>query len=74
MFYRLASNAFFLAGFALLGLAAYGYFSSPAEDLLEVAHPDLEIADLASGEKRTVVFHLENRSSEPLRVLGMATC
>jgi hypothetical protein len=63
-----------VAGFAFLGLAAYDYFSPAPQDLLEIEQPDLEVADLASGKEKVVVFRLENRSSRPLPVLGVTTC
>ncbi|MBM4068362.1 MAG: hypothetical protein FJ271_05390 [Planctomycetes bacterium] len=72
--YRLLSNLFLLGGIAFLGLAAYDYFAPPPESQLHVEQADLEFPDLPAGCDNTVVFHLDNRSGRPMRVLGLTGC
>jgi hypothetical protein len=71
---RLVSNAFLVAGLALLGLGVYFYSAPASGPLLQVAETDIEVPDLPPGIERTVLFHLDNASSEPLRVLGVMVC
>jgi uncharacterized protein (DUF58 family) len=74
MSYRLVSNVFFAAGFLLLGLAAYFYFPQTPGAGLETGDTEIEVADCLAGADTPVVFHLENRSGAPMRVLGIGTC
>lgn len=62
-------------------VAGYLYFSAPDPTaeiaptfLLDVAETEMEFTDCVAGEKREVVFRLDNRSGKPMRVLGLPGC
>jgi hypothetical protein len=61
-------------GCGLLLLAGYLYFAPPPGPALEVGATNLELTDCVAGEKRVVVYRLDNRSGRPMRVLGMPGC
>lgn len=70
------SPSWLFFGFSLVFLAVAGFLflnlsSGPA---LEVTETDFEIKDLASGENRDIVLHLNNTSARPVRVLGLTVC
>jgi hypothetical protein len=74
-------HSFSFLGCALMVAAVYCYFWPPdagvdaaLPNLLEVAETDLELSDCVPGQKRTVVFRLDNRSGKPMRVLGLSEC
>ena len=74
MIYRLLSYVFYGAGLVLLGLAGYFCFAPEPALCLEVAQADMEIADCVPGKKIPVVFHFNNSSTRPIRILGLVMC
>jgi len=72
-------NAWFYWFFCILGcglmvLGGYFYFAPPPRGNLEAAEADLEITDGVPGQKRAVLFRLNNRSSAPIRIFNLAGC
>ncbi len=86
MVWRLLSNVYFLVAIALSAAGLYVYFvrqegpysfiGTPDRELpcLAIAEIELELSDCVAGEKRAVVFQLDNRSGKPMRVLGLTEC
>jgi hypothetical protein len=74
MSWRLLSYVFVVAVVALLGLATRDYFAPGFQPALRVEQTQIQVGSLISGQERTVVFHLENQSRRPIRVLGIALC
>lgn len=75
MLSRHLSTSFFLVGLGLLGVAAWGYFSAADEDpSVTVDDADREVAVGAPGQEVVVSFPIHNRSSRPVRVVGLAEC
>jgi uncharacterized protein (DUF58 family) len=71
---RILSNGFFLAAFALFGLAAYFYFAPGSGPSLEIAATEIDVADGLAGRESEVTVHVENTSRKPMRILGLAEC
>lgn len=65
---------FTFLGLCLVAWVGYCSFAPmpPPSPALEVAYTDLEISGCIAGEKRGVVLHVNNRSREPMRILGLA--
>jgi hypothetical protein len=74
MMYRWLSYGFFAAGVGFLGLAGYYYFAPAPASCLEVSETDQQISDCVAGQEKPVVFHFNNTSSKPIRILGLNTC
>lgn len=58
----------------LLGWASYFWFTPEPRLTVEAPETDFEITNCPVGQKRDVVLRLDNRSSHPLRVLGVTEC
>jgi hypothetical protein len=66
---------FFSAGaVCLLALTAFWHFAPTPDPALEVAEVDMEVLDGYAGQKRDIVFRLDNRSGRALPVHGVAGC
>jgi hypothetical protein len=65
-----------VTGICLVAWITYSYIaSSPClVPALEAAVTDIEVSGCAAAQIREVVLRLENRSSQPIRVLGLAGC
>jgi hypothetical protein len=74
MICRWLSHVFVLAGLVLFGLAGYFYFAPAPDPCLDVAEQAMELSGCIPGQKTPVVFHFQNHSSRPIRVLGLVTC
>jgi hypothetical protein len=74
MLLRLLSAALVLVGLSLLGVAAWSYFAPPRGPALETPETDMELGQCTPGQETEVVFHLQNNSRRPIRVLGLAPC
>jgi hypothetical protein len=72
--HRLIPSALLVAGVALFALVAYEYYAPGAGPALAVEQTDIEFSALLPEKETTVVFHLDNRSGRPLRVVGIAGC
>jgi hypothetical protein len=72
--YRMLSNFFFLLGLVLFGLAGYFYFAPAAGPSLEIAATEINVADCRPGRQTEIAVELNNTSSKPLRILGLAEC
>lgn len=56
-------------------LVAAAYFSlAPSPGPALHAQTDIEVTRAAAGEKREIAIALENRSGDPMRVLGWSIC
>jgi hypothetical protein len=55
-------------------LAAYSYFSPVPDAAFCVVEADREVTDGYPGQKRELVFRLENRYSRPISVVGVTGC
>lgn len=62
-----------VAGVGLLALAASARLA-PAGPRLIALDPDIRLEDGFVGQSREVVFRVENRSGQPIRVLGLGFC
>ena len=71
MISRIISPALFMIGLALLGVA--GYLALQPEFYVDAPQLDQEF-DVAVGQDLSVTVLLVNRSSRPVRVLGVSTC
>jgi hypothetical protein len=65
---------FSFVGLGLLGLGAYALWASPPGPSLGVSETEREVADAVTGSKQVVVFVLDNRGRDAMRVLGVTTC
>ncbi len=74
MFFRITSAVLVFGGLVLCGLAAWSYFAPPAGPDLAVAEPTIKLDDAIAGKETAVVFHLQNNSGRPIRVLGQVFC
>ena len=61
-------------GCALVVAAGYCYFAPPPGPGVDAVEPEVELADCVPGQKRDVVYRLENRTGKPMRVLSVAGC
>ena len=70
---RISGLLFCLAG-AMTPEAVYCYFMPPLGSALHVPETDFELSDASPGQKREIVFRLDNRSGKPIRILGQVDC
>ena len=54
--------------------ASYSYFAPAPAFVIHVVDAEIEIDDGYANQKRVVVFKLENRSSQSVRVVGLSGC
>ena len=71
---RILSNVFLVAGVIFLGLAGYCYFAPAAGPSLQVAETSIDIGAPPAGRQTEVAVQLNNTSSKPMRILGLAEC
>ncbi len=64
---------FCLAG-AMTLTAAYSYFAPDPGPALLVPETHFELSDASAGQKREIIFRLDNRSAKPIRILGQVEC
>jgi hypothetical protein len=63
-----------LLAIGFLGAAAYCYFAPARGPALHVDETEIKLTDAQPNQKRDLVFHLDNRSGKPMRVLGVSWC
>ena len=71
---RWLSASLLTIGLCLSFLGAYIYFAPPAGPSLEATETDIEVSHCAPGRKREFVLRLDNRSRQPIRVIGLDSC
>ncbi len=73
MISRFLPAVFVLSGLALLGLALVAYVAPTDGTRVTINEPEREFLPVA-GEKREVVFRIQNPTSHSVRVVGLSGC
>jgi hypothetical protein len=57
---------------AILAFAHFCWVGASASLAIEMPHTEIDLGECAAGEKLDVVVKLNNNSSAPVRVIGLA--
>ena len=62
-----------VASFGLLALCAFSRLAPAGPNLIAI-EPDIQLDDGLVGQSREVIFRVENRSGQSMRILGLGFC